>query len=217
MSNPLAELSLVDLNQMAIDTNAVVRAKAAFNMSASAEILTLLSVDKEGFVRSEVAKNARTPVTVLGNLASDEDVNVRKGVATNSSAPVGVLEKLAKDADSLVQSAVAANVIAPPDLLRKLAKLQHSENVLVSIAGNTSCPADLLETLAKGAPDVCHEVALNINTGVSTLEMLARHPYSGVREAIAINERTPSNILSLLASDEDESVCEAARSNRNFS
>lgn len=84
------------LDQLANDTDRIVRRKVAENPNTSSLILEYLAQDQESFsVRRAVAKNLNTPIAVLINLAKDKELDVVKAVYDNPKFPESEHQELA--------------------------------------------------------------------------------------------------------------------------
>jgi hypothetical protein len=154
--------------------------------------------------------------TILRACALSSDSSVLQGVARNWLTPQETLTILASHADKLVRSEVAHNARTPKDTLRRL--LQDKETaVRQDLATNRSLPDDVLNSLIQvaltsdGLPlddrdYIARGVALNPKTPADVLSRLATNSWYPVRLNVATNRSSPDDLIRILAGDREERV-----------
>jgi hypothetical protein len=176
------------------------------------------------------AESLDTKIERLIELSHSPYSFVREKIARNSNTPLAILEMLAKCEDDCIISFLSKNPQLKPDIqeaknsntkIERLIELSHSPYSFVceEIARNRNTPLAILEMLAKRdgdrimsslsenpqlQPDIYE--AESINTKIERLVELSHSPYSFVREKIAGNPHTPTEILVKFAESEHDSI-----------
>jgi Leucine rich repeat variant len=168
------------------------RVLAAQHASLSLHWLKKLAQDDDWRVRQAVAQNPKTPAPTLAKLSKDFDRDVRQAAAENPKTPSQRLGSLLADSHEEVAAAARANPSTPPELLELLHRLESKD---LSLTKLESLPV-WMESL----------VAAHPNTTAARLETLAKSEQSGVRVAVAKNQKTPQRLLEQLLEDPDPDV-----------
>lgn len=161
-------------------------------------------------------------LAVMDDLKYTIDVlkpQIMMALADNPATPSEVLAELAKgeyeddpgNFNGLVQR-VARNPATPTEIL---SLLSNDENSQLDLLSNPSTPVDMVSMLANklaANPDdeVRDMVACNVVTPSDVLTALASDESESVRWSVARNSATPPEVLNLLAQDDDEDVREVA-------
>ena len=74
-------------------------------MEMLAEAKFLFALDTEGLLKIKAAQNVETPISLLILLAKDVDETVREEVARNAATPAAALVTLTTDEDEAVRAA----------------------------------------------------------------------------------------------------------------
>lgn len=165
-------------------------------------------------VRLDVAKNPNTPPMVLETLAGreKEDPAILRAVALHPNAPPQMLIKMA--GQPILAGSVGRNPSAPPEALVRIAKtIGPGDGYLLK---RPDMPSEALEImLASGATsDDRWVIAGHPNATPKILKRLSESKVPMVREAVAQNPNTPTDLLLNLAVDDPAgSVRRAARNN----
>jgi len=225
-SNPNASVETVA--QLACDSDASVRACAADNRYLTENLLVGLAKDEASEVRAKVASSCRTSPEVLAVLADDESRLVRIAVVNNPNLSLSLLTGRAHDNEPAVRAQVATKVQLSSDVLALL--LRDDDRTVRSAAYNNpstrnedkeeldaeqdrawraSAPkrADLEEMVANNDSEIRIQVALDSRTPPDILLMLGGERRSvRVRRAVASNPNSSAQILNSLATDADAEV-----------
>ncbi len=207
------------LHLLARDPNEEVRAAVARNPHMHEEALRSLAHDQSARVRAALAWNPCTPEDVLHLLARNPDAKVRSEVPLHPHTPEQVLRTLAHDPDWGVRSSVPLHPRAPEQVLRSLAH-DPDNIVLEHVAQNPQTPADILRSLVDKPRDDCDEyeevrvqVALNPGASTDILLLLADDENPRVRAFLSMRPGVPEVVLRLLAHDQEAWVRAAAVGN----
>lgn len=193
---------------LAGDANWHVRRKAAGNAGTPPGALEALAGDPQWHVRFAVAGNPRTPEHRLAGLASDERWEVRRAVASRWPVPAALLETLASDPYREVRCAVASRP-APPQALRILAEDPYRQ-VRREVAANPATPPDVLARLAadgaEGAAVSDDPHLADTSRLQAAIRGVSEQMKETVRQRVARNPSTPSEVLAGLLLDADPRV-----------
>ena len=193
------------LAELAGDANWHVRRKAASNASTPPGALDALAGDPQWHVRFVIARNPHTPEHRLAVLASDERWEVRRAVASRWPIPTALLEILARDSYREVRCAVASSP-APPQALRILAADTYRQ-VRREVAANPATPPDVLAQLAADDTEGASVSDDPHLAGTSSLQAaFSERMKETVRQRVAKNPSTPSEVLAGLLLDADTRV-----------
>lgn len=162
------------LLQLAGDHDFKVRMAVVDSDRCPKSVLTLLTRDRTGSVCQMVAGRSDCPPESLTTLAVHRMVAVRVEVGHNPATPKAALLELAKDFDVAVRQAVASNPSTPTEALAGLANCQLSVQLLV---------------------------AQNEAAGPALLRSMSRSASIAVRQEVATNRATPTEVLAALAED----------------
>ena len=196
---------------------------------ADAETLQLLVYSGSQRIRKEIAYYDKTPDYLLVVLEKGEDRDVRQAVLDRDLPPhwrglsnlkrieklstedardisIEILDCLARSDRWTVRQAVALHEKTPSRILRLLAK-DEDDDVRLAALDSRLPPEwrslDTLERIERLSTSAVDEISLEI------LESLARSDEWGVRQAVALHEKTPNRILRLLGKDDDWDVRQA--------
>lgn len=152
--------------------------------------LAMAATHKCAQVRTAVARNPDAPPDVLASLGTDSDPGVRLALAQHPSTPWPVLEQAFKD-----NTAKALSVSDKDTLIALEAIVRHPSA--------TTEVADALARFNNGALSfwAVRAAALTSLISVDALTSLATHAQPVVRQAVALNERTPDGVIRSLAKD----------------
>ncbi len=250
--NPNAPLEA--LERLAGDKDSDVRVKVASNKNTPADVLTHLARDEKRYVRiavagnentnletlkqligekiniemlkalasnpntdpindeelimerkSFLARNEKTPPDVLVTLSGDKDKYIRTIVANNTNTPPETLARLAEDEDPDVRKFVSSNPKTPIEVLARLPNDKYAY-VLINLAWNPNTPSEALTRIAKEervpnylVSELREAIAHNHNTSSEILVRLVNDRAFSVREMLALNPNTPVDSLEILA------------------
>jgi hypothetical protein len=166
------------------------------------DALAPLAKDVDVKIRLAVARHPACPGEALAILAKDGGMKIRTAVAQNPACPGKILALLAKNGDVEIRLAVAQNPACPGEALALLAKDEDME-IRTAVARNPACPRETLALLAKDKDSKENDKDDIHFAGMYEALVLLGKPKSRVRRAVAGNTATPSDILALLAEDEN--------------
>ena len=164
--------------------------------------------DVELDIRREIARDPETSAEVLEQLYSDSIASTNWNnkyfigleLAANPNTPLHILEKLTHlDVDDRVRRQVAENPSTPIELLKYLYRSPGSCDVWIALAKNPNTPNNILWELAKRD---------------TTLEAF-NSSYECIREGVAMNPNTTSDILDYLSTDRSAYVRAQVAKNKN--
>lgn len=208
------------LSDLATHADTATQEAVASNPSSPPEALEAIAecADPEDWrLLAVLARNPRTPVETLRELAENDDSDVYEAAISNPSMPLQDLEVFAQSPALGEREAVGRNPSASADLLRLLAtdtEYRDGEpSVRMAVASNPSAPTDVLRLLLADPDDRVGRVAAMhpaippiVLTEMATPileEGSSDGRYSpGAIFGVALNERTPPDILSRLAAVE---------------
>ncbi len=171
------------------------RMAVALHPSATPRLLAGLANDGYWQVREAVAGNANTSAIVLTRLAGDSDRDVRRAVAAHANTPQSVLDSLVSDGSDIVRR----QALIHPNLA--------GEGRRVTLAA--------LVRRSTRSSSVATRTAAASSTYLPTSDLRHRRQWQcldwWVRYAVAVNERTPHDVLERLADDGHVAVRAAAR------
>jgi len=176
--------------------------------SKDSSILHILSSDKDYNVRMTVARNKNTSLEDLMILSKDSQIFVRQQVMGNPSTPDTVLADGIKD-DCLIKEKIAERDNLSPEIFSLLidsATISDSDNKLLrSLASNKKATAeDLNKIYAKANGSfVLEDLARNNNTPSNILSVLAKTERNSLRNAVAKNKNTSIEDLEFISQGED--------------
>lgn len=148
-------------------------------------------------VRRVVSARQQTPEDVLRLLALDSDVRVRENIARNERTPADVLQLLAYDPHAQVREHVAWYAQVAVEAL----SLDEDARVRKAVARHAHSMG-VLYTLAHDSDVwVRFSVALNERTPEDILRLLALDADALVRSRVASHAQTPEDVLRRLALD----------------
>jgi hypothetical protein len=199
------------------DRIAVVKAIAA-NPSTPVSLLIELAEHEYMSVRKEIALNLNTPIEILPKFINDrkfvinalpENPHLQADLqaAKSTDTDLDQLAELAQSPYVFIRREIALNPNTTADLLEKLSE-DEDWQILHKVAKHPNTPLAILEMLAKGdvygimddlsknpqlQPDI--QAAKSLDTKVARLIELSHSPYSFVRQEIAANPHTPTEIL----------------------
>ena len=131
---------------------------------------------------------------VFDAIYRDDAEHIRSAVAKNPSLPEKMLSELIEDSQSSVKSAAAKNPSLPEKMLSEL--IEDSESVVkLSALANPSCTKTILKKASEDTEN---------------------YSSSRVRKAVALNTKTPKEIVNKLLEDEYKWVREAAAANSSL-
>jgi hypothetical protein len=181
------------------DKDSTVRERALRNTSATAvslaasseapaEALIHYARSSNPDLRRVVAANPLTPGPILANIVRDKEVSVRAAVAANLATPGEALIVLAGDQSEEVLLGLLANENTPQAILEQQANRPTAygeDERHRRLARNASSPAHILAKIAYSwSGEIRELVAMNPNTAVGTLEILAFDEHPSVRAAV---------------------------------
>ncbi len=155
------------------------------NPKSNAEFILYASNHDLESVRISAASNPTTPSTILNKLAFDKSVNVRMAVAKNPSTTGSVLNALAIDVAGVKEN-LLENINLTPKLLKSI-----TDSTTPTCSFNRKLMANKL-------------------TPLNTIMYNENNPDDCIREGIALNETTPSDIVERLSNDPSQRVRSAA-------
>ncbi|MBM0744512.1 hypothetical protein JOY44_23370 [Phormidium sp. CLA17] len=176
--------------------------KAAKDHNTSLEILIKLTEDENWQIRKEIARNPKTPAEALEKFAKDNHLVVRTQIVNNPNATVAILEKLAGDKDCAIRLRVAAHPNATLPILEKLSEDTDVQN----LRAKEACKCIFKQEI---------QYARDQEATADVLLIFAENSHAVVREAVAMNPKTPASILEKLAIDPVWFVCKAVAANLN--
>ena len=159
----------------------------AASSEAPAEALAHYARSSNPDLRRAVAANPLTSGPILANIVRDTEDSVRAAVAANLATPGEALVVLAGDQSEEVLLGLLANENTPQAILEQLANRpadygEHERHK--RLARNTSSPAHILARIAYSwSGEIRELVAMNPNTAVDTLAILAFDEHPRVRAA----------------------------------
>ncbi|RMH68524.1 MAG: hypothetical protein D6675_15795 [Gemmatimonadetes bacterium] len=186
-------------------------------------VLVVLASDPSKRVRESLARNRLLMPAVLEVLASDDSLDVRVAVAKHLNTPLSVLAWLAMDETTIVdrkdyrfgrsllhqpvKEAVAANPFTPATVLRQLFNDPNPavrEIALNTLLENyTQTLVDYQRMVAEESDTIRSLVAIHERTPPEILEILARDESIQVRRNLAKNPNLPASVFNILLEDED--------------
>ena len=155
------------------------------NPKSNADFILYASNHDLEIVRLSAASNPSTPSTILNKLAFDKSVNVRMAVAKNPSTTGSVLNALAIDVVGVKEN-LLENINLTPKLLKSI-----TDSTTPTCSFNRKLMANKL-------------------TPLNTIMYNENNPDDCIREGIALNETTPSDIVERLSNDPSQKVRSAA-------
>lgn len=173
-------------------------------------------------VRRAVAKDKQSPPELLVLLSRDEHVDVRAWVAENPSTPVETLWNLfLSNGGGLVDFRLARNRSCPDELLVALYQRTADVGVRWRVATRPR-PAPSAELLRLFAAErgvwygraIRITAAGNPNTPSDSLTSLGSDDEETVRSVVAYNPETPAEVLTRLAVDPSVDVRHSPATNR---
>lgn len=200
---------------LALDFDRDVRAAVAANPHAPANVVALLRSDDDGLVRDAC------PAGATAEVRRDDYWQVREAVAGNANTSVVVLTRLAVDSDRDVRRAVTAHANTPKSVLDSLVKdgsdiVRKQALIHPNLAGKTR--RDMLTALARRSTrssSVATRTAAAASPFLPASDLRHRRQWRcldwWVRYGVALNERTPHDVLECLADDRHVAVRAAAR------
>lgn len=160
----------------------------AASSEAPAEALVHYARSSNPDLRRAVAANPLTPGPILANIVRDTEVSVRAGVAANLATPGEALIVLAGDQSEEVLLGLLSNENIPQAILEQQANRPADywkDERHRRLASNASSPAHILARIAYSwSSEIRELVAMNPNTAVDTLEILAFDEHPHVRAAV---------------------------------
>ncbi len=208
-------LERLDLEIMALDQEASVRAALATDHRLSAELFAQLARDPEVAVRSAVARNVKTPEHLLSELAHDPEVAVRSAVASNPRLPEEAQDMLLADPNEAVHVALGGNARLRGEAAEVLVRAS-SPRVRAALAANPRLPLSLLTPLLRAEePEVRAGLARHPQLPPALLAQLARQGDLRTRLAVAAHSRTPVETLRHLAEENHPAIWRSLLNNPN--
>ncbi len=162
---------------------------------ATARVLSGLAKDDYWQVREAVAGNANTSVVVLTRLAVDSDRDVRRAVAAHATTAKSVLDSLVKDGSDIVRK----QALIHPNLAEKTRR-----DMLTELARRSTRSSSVATRTAAAASPFLPASDLRHRRQWQCLDWWVRY-------GVAVNERTPHDVLECLADDGHVAVRAAAR------
>ena len=192
------------------------------NPNTPPEVLKILETNKDELVHFHVAGNPNTPSDALRNLAKDKDEIILNSVANNPNTPPDVLKILATNENDHICMLVAKNPNTPPDVLKIL--LTHKDaNIRKEIASSKNQKLfseieedkeglNVLNALIKDRSEVVRATLASnhLFSDPKILTLFSTDESEYVRIGVAKNPNTPSDVLQVLARDENGYVRQAA-------
>lgn len=179
----------------------------AQNPATPPQILTELSAYNNGDVLVAVANNPNTPPQALIALfkanKSGYGSSILMAIAKNKSLPFEILEEMLKErysySNSVIEAAIHSSVNnqkTPSHVLSEYSTYFVNE-VRLDVAKNPNTPPEALTYLARDDELTITkiEVAKHSNTPINTLAKLAMEVDDSVRAAVAVNPKTPMDVL----------------------
>ena len=144
-----------------------------------------------------------------------KDASVRKAFAMNPKCPAMFLESLCEDEDHTVVHAALTNANTPKHVLSKVFKERgHDPYMQEKIVSNPNCPREIFEkVMVTGSSRAQQAIASNMLIGDAPLVHLSNSSDPAVLRNLAMNEKTPRNILQKLATNPDPEVSDRAKKN----
>jgi len=179
----------------------------AKNTSAPLSQLRKLLEDREVSVRAALAENRNACMEMLFGLAKDPSPIVRMGVACNDVCPSKLIKLLSGDESKLVRAmANARDIQASATQLRELAE-HRSVKVRAAVARHFKTPHIplLLMKLLDDKASVVRNIAIarDKTSDQYKLSALIANPDWIVRALVAIHPNSTISMLEILAFDED--------------
>ncbi|MFB2834872.1 hypothetical protein [Floridanema evergladense] len=197
--NPQTPIQI--LEQLAKHPDTIVRQVVTENKNITPKLCLELARDSDSSVRARLAGKKlpqQVAAEILTELAKDSSEFVRSNVALNQDTPKEVLSELVKDFCQTVRAKVLNNPNTPSHVITEvILKIQNNQELeKIFPAKNPQLPTELLDRLADNPIDfIRFVVAAHRNTASNTLERLAFDKYNLVRQTVAENPRTPTEIL----------------------
>ncbi len=206
-----------ELAILAEDEDLGVRFYVASNRHITLDMQLLLAQDRESLVRAGIALSLKfdpregeyektLKERIALRLSSDQNPLVRLVLAQNQFLPDSTYRALAGDLDPFIRKELARNIKLPKSALMHLIQDNDEEVVIAALAHHNLAGEWLEEKSKASSSGVRQAVGQNINTPITTLEILARDPVSVVREAVAQHPRATLEILEPLAKDAEVGV-----------
>ncbi len=201
------------LEQLARDTDEIVRRVVSENFNLPLKILLELARDNSTNVRLNLLyklsnKKVQAPIQLLELFAQDESEQVRAKVAEHPDITVELLVCLANDSSREVKSAVVKNIKTPTSILEKLGleenifavRNPHTPGTVLAQAVNKTTGYKSHETLR----DLIKQSGWTKDTQMPSdvLDELSYHKDSGVRMEVADHHKTSISTLERLSNDE---------------
>jgi hypothetical protein len=208
-------LEMLDLEIMALDQDASVRAALATTHHLSDELYTQLARDPAPGVRAALARNVKAPLALLNELAHDSELVVRQAVAGNPRLPEDAQGVLLTDSAEAVRAALGSNARLRADYAEVLVH-DPAPRVRAALAANPRVPLSLLTALLRAEePEVWAGLARHPKLPPELLAQLARQGDTCTRLAVAAHSRTPVETLEQLAQENTYAIWCALTSNPN--
>ena len=167
-----------------------------------------------GTAAVSLAASSEAPAEALGHYARSRNPDLRRAVAANPLTPGPILANLVRDTEDSVRAAVAANLATPGEALVVLAGDQSEEVLLGLLANENTPQAILEQLAIRpadyGEAERHRRLAINASSPAHVLARIA-YSWSGeIRELVAVNPNTAVGTLEILAFDENPRVRAAA-------
>ncbi|MEX3951056.1 hypothetical protein AB4Y40_25275 [Paraburkholderia sp. EG287B] len=142
-----------------------------------------------------LARNAKAPHALLAKLAArSEDIEVLRALCENVGVPSDLLTLVGQREIAVLQRLLAIHLATDPETLLHLWKSTHASAVRAQVLRHPCCPEALLRTLPSSSAER-RSLALQARTPPEILAQLARDADPGVRRAAALNTHTPAGAL----------------------
>ena len=191
------------MEQLAKDEDEIIRQTVAQNPNISLKIAKKLAQDKSSKVQlSLVRSKIILPDKVLHRLAQTQNEYIRQEIAKNKNTPTIILQYLVVDKKCQIE--VLKNPATPADILAKyipqITNEKHIESILRGTNStqqkNPNMPSEILEQLSHHPKEtIRYLVALYPNASITALKRLAFDSYHLVRQTVAENPSTPTDVL----------------------
>ncbi|HLS33048.1 MAG TPA: hypothetical protein VK039_05630, partial [Brevibacterium sp.] len=172
------------------------RQVAARDARTGTRTLERLAQSADERVRCQVASNTRTPPGVLQALAADPVIRVRCAAAGNKTLAVGLLQELANDEEPEVRASAATSPRLDPGRLGELLLDDAPAVRSAALKNPATSPAD--RARAEAALERAWWEAAPRR---ADLEERVASKHAEVRMEVAFDQRTPQDILALLAGE----------------
>jgi hypothetical protein len=142
-----------------------------------------------------LARHAKAPHALLAKLAAQsEDIGVLRALCENVGVPTELLTLVGQRGIAVLQRLLAIHLATDPQTLLHLWKSTHTSAVRAQVLRHPYCPDALLRTLPSSSAER-RSLALQARTPPEILVQLARDEDPGVRRAAALNANTPAGAL----------------------